>query len=766
MTVSGDGGSELQVGSVLDGKYEILGLLGAGGMGEVYKARHEHLGALRCIKVMKRSLSSDEGFRNRFLREARLATRIHHPNVALVHDFSLVSNGASYLVSEFIDGITLRQWAHQNGRFPVPLAVEISVQVLAGLHEIHKQGMIHRDISAENIMILHDGERWVAKIIDLGIAKALEAPVSERTQVGLFVGNPRYSSPEQLGDLPEGEEIDHRADLYSLGVVIYEMVTGVAPFSSKTPHGYVVKHLKQPPPSLTDAVPGSQWPPGFEKALMKALEKNRRNRYESARDFGRALKPFLTTTSQTVEANLQALIAATTPTPPPLLRPDSLLHQKTEVLRDEVPSGTLPTVKDAPAGVKEDEESTAWQSAEASSSSRAWDRFINRFGNSPRITLAQLRRDELRAFEEAEKADTAAAWEGFLASWSASSLRSDAQRRLAAARQKEEGEAREWAEVERSQDPAVCEAFLARWPASSKRRDAKKLLDQWKKDAAELEQARKANDPERWRTYLEKHSASPHAGEAREALHKLEEEAFASAIRAGSIEAADEFLNRYPGSRHESDIRRLRADVVRNDEIRRGWKQAEESDSASLYRAFANSYPASPMAREALARAERLDDLARIPSLGKARNLEELRRIQARHGDDSRIAAAAGPIVAELEAALMRERESSDWDAAWRDGSSLAFRKFIEHFPASRYLEEARGALAEASAFELALRENSVALFKAFLHDFPEGRHFAEAKIRVAKLRERDAKEEPGEGTLSSAAGKLRNLIKRASSDE
>src|SRR5688572_16348715 len=125
------GAGSLPPGTVLDGKYEIVGLLGVGGMGEVYKTRHVHLGMFRCIKIVKAGLLSDEANRARFLREAQLATQIHHPNVAVVHDFSILPDGTSYMVSEFIDGTTVKQWEAANGRFPLALATEVAMQVLA-----------------------------------------------------------------------------------------------------------------------------------------------------------------------------------------------------------------------------------------------------------------------------------------------------------------------------------------------------------------------------------------------------------------------------------------------------------------------------------------------------------------------------------------------------------------------------------------------------------------------------------------------------------
>src|ERR1051325_3073595 len=258
-------------GVLVDGKYEILTLLGAGGMVEVYKARHIHLNAFRCVKVMKAFLMSDDSYRQRSLREARLATQVHHPNVALVHDFSILGDGGSYMVTEFIEGSTVRQWSNAHGRFPVALAAEVATQVLAGLDHIHRRGLLHRDISADNVMLSYDGEeRLLVKIIDLGVAKDIGA-ASDTTQAGMLIGNPKYMSPEQLGSLGEEEQLDGRADLYSFGVVLYEMLTGVPPFASKTPHGYLMKHLTDPPPPFSTANADLALPPALEAAVLKAL---------------------------------------------------------------------------------------------------------------------------------------------------------------------------------------------------------------------------------------------------------------------------------------------------------------------------------------------------------------------------------------------------------------------------------------------------------------------------------------------------------------
>lgn len=335
--------STLAIGTVLDDKYEIIARLGTGGMGEVFKARHIHLDTIRCIKVMRKDLTAIESLRRRFVREGMAATRLHHPNVATVHDVSKLPDGSYYLVTEFIDGLTLRQWFAQHGRFAVPFAVEIAQQVLSGLEHCHSRGLLHRDISAENIMISTDASgSAVVKIIDLGIAKMITGPGADATREGLFVGNPRYSSPEQLGLLPEGGEIDARADLYCFGVVLYEMVAGTPPFTSTTPEGYAAKHLTQPVPSFAAVDPRLRIPPGFEAAVMNALEKDRRRRYPSARAFAEALRPYATT----VPLATWVTMPANTPVP---VDPEAATEPLLDNRAQTVPTDSRPTVIATPS---------------------------------------------------------------------------------------------------------------------------------------------------------------------------------------------------------------------------------------------------------------------------------------------------------------------------------------------------------------------------------------------------------------------------------
>jgi len=272
----------LPIGEVVDDKYRVLERLGAGGMGEVYKVEHVYLRATRVIKVIRPQISETADAHDRFLREAQLATKVQHPNVATLHDFSALPDGSHYMVWEYIEGENLAQLIRRRGVLPPAAAIRVTRQALAGLEAIHRAGIIHRDISPENLMIT-DGN---VKIIDLGVAKAEQGDYAT-TQTGMFLGKLRYSSPEQLGFLPPGEKIDPRADLYSLGVVLFEMITGRPPFEATSPHQYFLQHsggANVQPIDLT------LLPNELRPVVAKALERDRNRRFASARQFGEALE--------------------------------------------------------------------------------------------------------------------------------------------------------------------------------------------------------------------------------------------------------------------------------------------------------------------------------------------------------------------------------------------------------------------------------------------------------------------------------------------
>ncbi len=281
----------LAPGQTLDGKYEILEKIGEGGMGEVYKARHLHLDEIRIIKVTKPDPLGEGPEPRRFQEEARLATLVRHPNVAALYDFSRMPDGSFYMVWEFIDGITLEEWLRRYGPLPAARALDVARQVLAGLSQIHAQGIVHRDLAPDNIMLreTRDG-RLTAKIIDLGIAKRVVGETLEKmTGTGMFLGKLKYCSPEQAGSLSPGEKVDARSDLYSFGVVLYEMLVGRAPFESETPEGYLGKHLHAEPPPLDASRLPSRIAPALSSIVTRALEKKRERRFGSAEEFATAL---------------------------------------------------------------------------------------------------------------------------------------------------------------------------------------------------------------------------------------------------------------------------------------------------------------------------------------------------------------------------------------------------------------------------------------------------------------------------------------------
>jgi eukaryotic-like serine/threonine-protein kinase len=274
----------------IDGKYQILSRLGVGGMGEVYKVLHIHLNSIRVIKLMRANIATDAAASERFLREARLATRINHPSVATLFDFSTLEDGSHYMVWEFIEGTNLHELIDQRGPLSPKYAAKLAAQALHGLDAIHRAGIVHRDISPENLMITHDneGEERV-KVIDLGIAKQWDTE-DNKTKTGMFVGKWKYCSPEHLGMLQSGERIDGRADLYSFGIVLYEMLTGVPPFQADTPHAYLMMHSSERPRALREANPGVSAPPELEAIILRALEKDRNKRFATAREFAQAIE--------------------------------------------------------------------------------------------------------------------------------------------------------------------------------------------------------------------------------------------------------------------------------------------------------------------------------------------------------------------------------------------------------------------------------------------------------------------------------------------
>ncbi len=258
----------LPPGSIIDGRYEIVDKLAAGGMGEVYKALHVELGKPMALKVMLPELSADREFVARFKREAIAASRIGQQNIIDVSDFGQTPNGRFYFVMEFLDGLTLASVSHREGALSAQRAVAITAQVARALAAAHAQGIVHRDLKPENIMLLQrPGQRDFVKVLDFGVAKvATGRGEGGHTAVGMVVGTPQYMSPEQARAVP----VDARSDIYALGLILYELLAGRPTFSAETPSMLMVKHVTEPPPPL----PPGDTPVELSELIFQMLEKD------------------------------------------------------------------------------------------------------------------------------------------------------------------------------------------------------------------------------------------------------------------------------------------------------------------------------------------------------------------------------------------------------------------------------------------------------------------------------------------------------------
>jgi serine/threonine protein kinase len=267
--------------------YTLLEPIGHGGMAVVYRARQDSLERTVAIKILSENLAASPEFLERFRREARTAANLRHPNVITVFDFGQDERGVPYLVLEYIEGPTLADLMDRgldDARIP-----ELLDQIAAGLDYAHQHGVIHRDVKPGNVLLTEDGR---AVLADFGLAWLLEG--AHLTLTGGVIGTPEYMAPEQAG----GEGIDHRADVYALGVVLYEMLVGERPFVAETPIGVLLKHLQDAPPSVLEARP--DLPPGVDAVMTRALAKDPSERFASAGELARAFRAAFTQTTAPV----------------------------------------------------------------------------------------------------------------------------------------------------------------------------------------------------------------------------------------------------------------------------------------------------------------------------------------------------------------------------------------------------------------------------------------------------------------------------------
>lgn len=275
---SGPQANDAMIGRSIIGQFVVRAKLGEGGMGSVYLADQPAIGRTAVIKVIHPWLSKDPNIGAAFATEARAAARLQNPHIVSIYNYGTLGDGTLYLAMEHLEGTTLEDLIRTQGRIDAARAVALTTQVCEALTEAHRKGIIHRDLKPSNLMVLKRGQGpSFVKVLDFGLAKLDGRGLGS----GSLLGTPPYMSPEQLAN----RTVDERSDIYSLACILYEMLTGRPPFVARTPNAYVTLHATEPPPALSQVVPGVSFPPALEACLMRALAKGPHQRPQAAAIF-------------------------------------------------------------------------------------------------------------------------------------------------------------------------------------------------------------------------------------------------------------------------------------------------------------------------------------------------------------------------------------------------------------------------------------------------------------------------------------------------
>lgn len=292
------------IGKVLADRYFVKEIIGKGGMGVVYLARHQMMDRLVALKMLQAELCQDEVSVRRFQQEAKAASALAHPHVITLHDFGVMPTGQPFLVMEFLEGIPLLDILKQQGPMEPKRAVKIFSEAAEGLYHAHKQGIVHRDLKPSNIILInHQGDPDFVKIVDFGLAKLMPWSGKESqhlTKTGEVFGSPIYMSPEQCMGKPLGPT----SDIYSLGITLFEALTGKPPFRGSNSIQTASKHMQDPPPRFFDVRPDLALPDGLERVVLKCLAKNPADRFQDMAAFRDALQAGLNTDSTQTPASL------------------------------------------------------------------------------------------------------------------------------------------------------------------------------------------------------------------------------------------------------------------------------------------------------------------------------------------------------------------------------------------------------------------------------------------------------------------------------
>jgi len=303
------------IGATIDGRYEVLELLGEGGMGMVYRVRHAALGREFALKALRRDLARDEELSARFIQEAKATAAVRHPNVVAITDFGHLPDGVPYFVMELLVGETLAHVIKAGGPLPAGRAMRIVQQVAAGLGAAHRAGVVHRDLKPENVFLVGGVDGGVAsddvRVVDFGAAKIIGS--SRVTRQGIVFGTPHYMSPEQAS----GEPVDHRADIYALGVIMYEMFTGRVPFEADTYMGVLTQHMFVQPVPPSQIAPGAKELGALEEITLVCLAKKPEERFATMEAVSEAIASVVRVGEQGAPQVAPHLEPRPSRTPPP-----------------------------------------------------------------------------------------------------------------------------------------------------------------------------------------------------------------------------------------------------------------------------------------------------------------------------------------------------------------------------------------------------------------------------------------------------------------
>lgn len=302
---------------VLNSRYRLIDRIGSGGMSVVHRAQDLSLGRIVAVKILNENLTDDEGFLRRFQREAHAAANLSHPNIVTVHDIGQDGN-RHYIVMEYIDGRTVKQLVrlqNQQGQpLPVSRALDLAIQICAGIGYAHRANLVHCDVKSQNILVTRDDR---VKVADFGIARAL-SEATQHTADSQIWGTPHYFSPEQAA----GQPASPASDVYAIGVVMFELLTGRLPFIAETHTALALKHMHEPPPRAADINP--LVPPQLDQIVRKVMSKEPAARYRTADQFGRILSAYRESSLQATGPVTPVSIMELAPQPPAFEQPTAL----------------------------------------------------------------------------------------------------------------------------------------------------------------------------------------------------------------------------------------------------------------------------------------------------------------------------------------------------------------------------------------------------------------------------------------------------------